>query len=697
MKRPMGIIGLTAAVTTWVAFLLSGTQALLLSGAVVATGVLLYVLGKRFLRGAVLACFVAALFLASYSLYQTRHIAPFARATGETVAVEGLVTQAAIGHRSISYTLRATFPDSELPDTTLALRSFGEMDYLVGDVIAGQVLLDQEGKTPGQYGFHRGIFASGRLMEARRTQEGYRFSRLLIRLRQTMERHLYRHLPSSGADLVSAVALGLQDNIDTDLYSAVNRAGTAHLLTVSGLHLSVLTALLLGGLEKLRMPRRAATFLTLAVALLFAALVGFSPSMMRAFLMTAITLVARSSPVRRGDSLSSLGFAVTLLCLFQPVWVLGRGFWYSAGSTLGIILLGDRFVGGVTRTLSPGGRPAGKIVGLFASAAGISGAAYVFTLPLTILFSGWVPVLSLLANVLIAPFVTPLIGGGILCAVVGGSGWPIRAVAWGTNLCAGAVLHISRLIGSLPFAVLPLDRSWMLFWLGLVVVLILTLFVVRANKRLVSYALLLAVFSFGLGDISHRLAYRNTAQLAVLEGCGVAVLLREKEAVVLGTPSRLDINRLLRYLEFRGVREIRAVIATDAGDQIGSGLLRLVNRYPTDCIIGPNDSYILNQMATALAAVGADVPVYSGGYATLEVLDGCQLTLLLPQGDLYVAAGRERILKSNGNYGILENMAPHTIGLYQDGAVEYLGAAGYTRVVLGQALYGETRFYLPLD
>lgn len=689
----MGVIGLTLTLTTLGAFLLSARQSLLLAAAAAATGLLLSSLRKRRLRVWCVVCFVAAMGLAVHTLHDTRKVAPFARAVGEIVEVQGLVTRSSLGRRAVSYTVAATFPHRpDLPDTTLALRTFGELEYLEGDVIGATVQLDDTAPGPADYGFDKGIFVSGEVVGGvRRLSGGYPIRRRLIQLRGHLAGNIYLHLPVENADLLSAMVLGLQDNVDADIYSVVNRTGISHLLTVSGLHLSILTGFLLAGLDAARMPRQAGALSAVAAALVFSALVGFSPSIIRSCIMTAITLLARAGP-RRGDSLSSLGFAVAVICLWQPTWVLGRGFWFSAGATLGIVMFGGRLYKWMLRRARGGGKPCTAAVRGLLNAAAISLCAYGFTLPLLVLFNGWIPLVSPLVNVLIAPFVTPVIAGGVLCAVFGSTALPMQLVAWITGACTNMILAIARLMAGLPWATLSMDQDWMLLWLGLVVVALVLFVLYRGGRKLAGYGCALLVLVFGAGSLSQTAADGATLELAVIENCDVAVLLRDREAVILGTPAKNETNRLLRYLEFRGVEKIRAIVAADSGEQVSSGLLRLAARYPVDCVVGPNDSYILEQLAGALG----DVPVYSGGYATAYTLGGARISLVLPAGDVSIRIGDTTILKSRGEYDILEGTGSANICLYPGGVMSLTAAKGRDPALLGGLLYGETRFRLPV-
>lgn len=688
-------IGIAFMSATWCAFLFDHRLSLLLSAACGLTGLLLMQVKKPDVRVVSLVCFSAAVAFAAYSLRYARTVLPVAALEGQVRMAEGIITRAELRGGAVDYTLQASFPEEPgLPRNMLiAVRTFGEMESVPGDTVRArvQLYLPRSGSAEAYYRA-RGVSVLGYALadEIRGIPTGpYRPQRFFIRLRRMLQDNLYEKLPDRSASVVSAMVLGLQDEIEPAVYSAVNRAGTAHLLSVSGLHLSVLTAIFLRLWQRLRLPERAGNLFCILMSFLFAALVGFSAPIVRAFVMTAVMLLARLVS-RRADSLSALGLSLLLICLTRPYWVLGRGLWLSAGSTLGILLFGGRRADVLFERVRTGRPVLDRAGRAFLSAAVISVSAYLVTLPVLLLSSGWISLLSPLANMLITPFVPVVMLGGIVCAALPGSALPLQGAAFATDFCTRMILHISQLFAALPFSTLSLDEGWMVLLFPGVAAGACVVFFAREKQGLVRFALLLCVLSFSAGGISMRFAARDSVELAALSGCDAAVMLRGRDAVVLGTPSRYELSRLLRYLDFRGVRRIRAVIAADCPDQIGSGLLRLRDEYGIDCLIGPDDVYILGQLELALP----ETMVYSGGYADIELLGGAEVTLDLLSSNIKIRFGEDTVLKKDEEYVILGKYTGNELFLYRDGAAVWPESIPPLFEPVGGLLFGETRFLL---
>ena len=159
-------------------------------------------------------------------------------------------------------------------------------------------------------------------------------------LRSLNYRLLYyfkRSLPAEPYQFVSSVFLGRREIADKAVKSIFIKAGVAHLFAISGLHVGLLSAVLLFALKIFRFKFRARLLAAIVFMFVYAMLVGARPSVVRATIMCAtfgagFFLRRRVSPF---DSLSIAG----LVCLFlNPIWVFDVGFQLSFLAVFGIIL-----------------------------------------------------------------------------------------------------------------------------------------------------------------------------------------------------------------------------------------------------------------------------------------------------------------------------------------------------------------------
>lgn len=157
-------------------------------------------------------------------------------------------------------------------------------------------------------------------------------------VRKALKNRIAELFPDN-APIVTAFLLGDRSGLDYEQMESFRSTGTAHILSLSGLHVGILVAVLLfvipKGYPKLRF---GAICLFL---LLFCLIAGFAPSLVRASVMSVCILLADLAEQRR-DPLSSISLAALLILAVSPYSLWSAGFRLSFAATLGIILFADQ-------------------------------------------------------------------------------------------------------------------------------------------------------------------------------------------------------------------------------------------------------------------------------------------------------------------------------------------------------------------
>ena len=205
--------------------------------------------------------------------------------------------------------------------------------------------------------------------------------------------------------LAKALIIGVRDDIPEQTNQAFRDAGVAHVLAVSGLHVSLLVGIFYFVLRKFHLSPRALFVIFTALLVIYCRLLDFSASIVRASVLTAVYLLGRTLH-RRVDPLTSLSAAFLLILLFRPLDLFNLGFQLSFLAVAGIIILGD-CVNVLLAKWSKRHHPPVALVKL-AAAYGITFSASAFTaLPLISAFHA-----VSLAGLLISPFA--IAGVGVL-------------------------------------------------------------------------------------------------------------------------------------------------------------------------------------------------------------------------------------------------------------------------------------------
>ncbi|WP_169307196.1 DNA internalization-related competence protein ComEC/Rec2 [Chitiniphilus eburneus] len=265
-------------------------------------------------------------------------------------------------------------------------------------------------------------------------------------------RHTLGDAPHAG--VIVALAVGEQSAITPDLWQRFARTGITHLVSISGLHVTLLATLVGGAVGALwrRVPWLASRWATprarlaagLFTALCYSLLAGFGVPTRRTLLMLLVGGIClwRAAPMATSAVWIT---ALAAVVLFDPFAVLAPGFWLSF-LTVGALLwlAGNR-----------DGRPH------WARAwAGTQWAATLATFPLLVLWFQQVPLASPLANAVAIPLVSLVVTPLTLLGLLDPSGlllWLAERVFAGTDWLLGW-------LAALPYATwnLPTPPAWML-------------------------------------------------------------------------------------------------------------------------------------------------------------------------------------------------------------------------------------------
>lgn len=138
--------------------------------------------------------------------------------------------------------------------------------------------------------------------------------------------------------IVNAMILGVRDDLDTEMYRAYSAAGAVHILSVSGMHVGILFAVLTFLLSFLiKRPRGKLLMAALQLLILwfYALVTGFSPPVLRSAGMFTVLIVANASG-RQQQLANTLGASAFFILCYDPYALFSAGFQLSYLAVAGI-------------------------------------------------------------------------------------------------------------------------------------------------------------------------------------------------------------------------------------------------------------------------------------------------------------------------------------------------------------------------
>lgn len=243
-------------------------------------------------------------------------------------------------------------------------------------------------------------------------------------LRQSFEAKIAGAFEPQAAEMLGGILFGDDGAMEEDLKKSFQRNGLAHLLAASGLHAGFvygLLSLLLG---------KPATFcrgIPVAAGLVFyAALAGFSPSVVRAVFMILVRMIARILH-RPYDFLSCIAFCLLVMLLWEPQMLFSSGVQlsFAAVLTLSVVLRRmEQLTEGFCRSL--GDRRGAQVRPALGALSGVAALQLGMT-PLTLVHFHYISPAGLLLNgpaIALAGLIVPL---GILLMPLAFAGGPLFA------------------------------------------------------------------------------------------------------------------------------------------------------------------------------------------------------------------------------------------------------------------------------
>ncbi len=300
--------------------------------------------------------------------------------------------------------------------------------------------------APGSYDFRRrayfeGIGAVGYGITAltliKNTPQSQTFSNKIrhkiMQLRESLTYYIRIHVPGQSGAVIAALVTGDRSGIKDETRQAFADAGIAHILAISGLHLSIVAGLIffvIRGLLSLIPPlalRHNTKKIAAAIALVFTfgylILSGATIPAERAFIMTSLILIAVMTD-RIALTLRNVALAALIVLIIAPESLVGPSFQLSFAAVIGLVAAYEKVHPLLTKWQARVGEsrfPSLKKLSLYLSGLIFSSLiATLATAPFTIFTFNRFSLVAILTNLIAIPLVSfaimPLIVFALLTA-----------------------------------------------------------------------------------------------------------------------------------------------------------------------------------------------------------------------------------------------------------------------------------------
>lgn len=301
----------------------------------------------------------------------------------------------------------------------------------------------------------------------------------LYQVKESWRQMLVRYLGEEEGSVLAAMLLGEKGEMDEETKELYQKCGIGHLLAISGLHISFIGLGIYKILRKCGAPFWLAGILATGILSLYGAMIGFTVSVFRAFVMLVIRIGADITG-RVYDMVTALIFSATVTLLREPAYLADAGFLMSYGAILGILFVLPKL------KESFGGQ--GKLLSALHSSLAVN----LMLFPILLWFYYEFPVYSILINLVAIPLMSVLLGCGIFGSIFC---WlePVSSICF---FVCDKILLLYEVLGQwssrLPVARIVFGKPpvWQVVGYYLLLILILLLVGVMKKRRYLLWGVL---------------------------------------------------------------------------------------------------------------------------------------------------------------------------------------------------------------
>lgn len=579
-------------------------------------------------------CFIAMAFVAAVFVFLKLYPPSYIDAdieNGEYITISGTVTSKETGTDFDGNRVQVLYIDEYMKDDTIvkvylssSYQDNSEKIPQIGEQvkIKGQYYAFGRASNPGEFDsrvYYKILKIEYQLREGTvvlRDYDSDSFKESLYRIRSHFAKVLEDTFEEEDASVMKAMLLGDRTSMDDEIKSLYQGAGIIHILSISGLHISILGMGLYNLLRKCRMKIIPAAALSIALMMSYGIMCGMGTSAVRAIIMFILHMIATVIG-RTYDMLTGIAVSAVLIIIMQPLYIYHSGFLMSFGAVIGIgmvlpvlskrqksdekskvkrmdKLIRENSKKDITYYLTVIKE---KVIEGAASTVKASLSVSSVVLPVQMNTYYTFSVYSVFLNILVIPFMTILLGLGIMVLGLGSIASELVLVP---GFCCHIILALYKSICTCN-RMLP-GNTWyaghadawqvVLYYAFLIIFILFKRYYIKKQDdkesektfsiKTLTLIYLIPVVAIIILSVRIRPKLRMTF-LHVGQGDGIVIEMNQMTYLIDGgSTSRNNVGKyvLTPYLKYEGIGYIDACIITHEDKDHISGVLELLEAMP---------------------------------------------------------------------------------------------------------------------
>ena len=482
---------------------------------------------------------------------------------GEEKRIIGVIENFQIKKDSISIKLKTKLEKLEVYMYLKDSKKIEEISntYQLGDIVelTGKMELPTNNTNFNSFNYKKYLFNK---------HEFYIFKAKTIKILETSNNLFYMiknhinkkiNLTKSTRGYLKAFVLGDNKEIDKNIYEAYQSIGISHLFAISGMHVGLLTSILLFILSKIKTNTILKYIIVFIFLYFYIFLTGFSPSVLRVsifFILSSLNKLLKLyvKPV------NILILTISIILISDPFIIYNIGFLYSAIISFYLIVFSDLI---------------NKRKNYFTKLFVTSSIAFVASIPITLYNFYSLNYLSILYNLIFVPLISIIIFPLSLLTFILSPLEPLL------NILIDILEHLGTFCNSLNtnviFKKLPLIVYFIYY-----ILITLALFGLRNNKKKYIVILLIVL----LIHTNYNNLIKETYVIAFDVGQGDSILIHSKSKnVMIDTGESKKENIQIPVIKSLGIKKIEILILSHGDADHAGEAINLVNIFKVEKVI----------------------------------------------------------------------------------------------------------------
>ena len=285
-------------------------------------------------------------------------------------------------------------------------------------------------------------------------------------LRNKIIKDINNNLPEDEASVFLGILLGEKSQISDEINTYFKNGNMAHILAISGAHVSYIVVIL--NLFFGKMQKRFSKICIIIILIFFMMLTNFSPSVVRACLMT-ISVCFSKLVHRKSDIYNNLSLSALIILFFNPYKLFNIGFELTFLGTLGIVLISPRLFKKENNHIKQNILK-NKLKKVIKDSIVISISVQILIAPIIILNFNAISYNFLISGIISTPIFALIMIIGIFFLILS----PVRIILYPIiRILVGFLICISKALSNLPFSSITIPTPNLIFIITYYIILFL--------------------------------------------------------------------------------------------------------------------------------------------------------------------------------------------------------------------------------